>query len=318
VGIGRGDEVITTPITFAATANSVLYCGGTPIFADIDPKTWQLSPEAVEARVSGRTRAVIAVDYTGEPCDYDALRAVCDRHGLVLIEDAAHALGSRYKGRPLGGVADLTAFSFHPVKTATSGEGGAVTTNDAAYARKLELVTKHGITRDPETTGADGGWYYEMIELGGNYRITDIQCALLGSQLDKLPRFARRRKALTLKYNEAFQGMPQLTLQREYPGSDTVRHLYVVRLDRRRLRVDRKRVFDALRAENIGVNVHYIPVYTFPYYARMGYMRGICPHAEALYGEILTLPLFYAMSDADADDVITAVKKVLNHYEVGE
>ena len=316
-GIGRGDEVITTPITFAATANSVLYCGGTPIFADIDPATWQLSPEAIESKISPRTKAVIAVDYTGEPCDYERIRAICDTHGLILIEDAAHAIGTRYKGRAVGNIADMTTFSFHPVKTVTSGEGGAVMTNSAELHTKLDLYSKHGISRDPDTIGVGQDWYYEQIMLGSNYRITDIQCALLLSQLDKLPAFAARRREITQAYHKAFVDMPELTLQREYEGSDTVRHLYVIRLNTGRLKVGRKEVFDALRAENIGVHVHYIPVYTFPYYARMGYRRGICPEAEALYEEIITLPLFYSMTDEDVRDVVRAVQKVVNFYKVG-
>lgn len=313
-GIGRGDEVIVTPITFAASANCVLYCDGTPIFADIDSKTWQISPESIKEKISPRTRAVIAVDYAGQPCDYDAIRKICKDNGLILIEDAAHAIGTSYKGMPVGSFADMTTFSFHPVKTVTSGEGGAVMTNSPELYRKLNLLSKHGITRDPETIGKDEDWYYEQIELGNNYRITDIQCALLLSQLKKLPAFAARRQEITKKYIEAFSDMPEITLQEEYEGSETVRHLFVIRLNLDMLKTGRKQVFDALRAENIGVNVHYIPVYTFPYYARMGYRRGICPQAEALYEEIITLPLFYAMTDVDTDDVIAAVKKVIAHY----
>ncbi len=311
-GVQQGDEVIVTPITFAASSNCVLYCGGTPIFADIDRETWQISPSAIEEKISPRTKAVIAVDYTGQPCEYDSIKQICKQHNLVLIEDAAHAIGTQYKGQPVGSIADMTTFSFHPVKTVTSGEGGAIMTNSLELKKKLDLLSKHGIARDPDTLGQD--WYYEQVDLGNNYRITDIQSALLKSQLAKLPQFAARRREITNAYIQAFREMPEITLQKEYEGSDTVRHLFVIRLNTQKLTVGRQEVFDALRAENIGVHVHYIPVYTFPYYARMGYQRGICPQAEALYEEIITLPLFYSMTDEDVVDVITAVKKVLGQY----
>jgi UDP-4-amino-4,6-dideoxy-N-acetyl-beta-L-altrosamine transaminase len=316
-GIGPGDEVITTPITFAASANCVLYCGGTPIFADIDRKTWEISPESIAQCISPRTKAVIAVDYAGQPCDYDSILKICRDNNLTLIEDAAHAMGTRYKGRHVGTIADMTTFSFHPVKTVTSGEGGAIMCASAETDDHLRLAAKHGITHKRELTGTDDGWYYDQILLGTNYRITDIQSALLISQLDKLELFARRRRELTQKYLDAFADMPEIILQEEYEGSETVRHLFVIRLNPDRLRVGRRRVFDALRAENIGVNTHYIPVYWFPYYRHMGYRRGICPDAESLYENIITLPLYYSMTGADADDVIGAVKKVVAYYGVG-
>ena len=316
-GIGPGDEVITTPITFAASANCVLYCGGTPIFADIDGKTWGISPESIEQCISPRTKAVIAVDYAGQPCDYDSIQKICRDNHLLLIEDAAHAIGTKYKGRHVGTIADMTTFSFHPVKTVTSGEGGAIMCAAAETDDHLRLAAKHGITHKRELTGTDDGWYYDQILLGTNYRITDIQSALLVSQLNKLDLFARRRRELTQKYTDAFADMPEIILQEEYEGSETVRHLFVIRLNPDRLRVGRRQMFDALRAENIGVNVHYIPVYWFPYYQHMGYRRGICPDAEALYENIITLPLYYSMTDADANDVIEAVKKVVAYYGVG-
>jgi len=315
--ISPGDEVIVTPLTFAASANCVLYCGGTPVFADIDSETWELSPQAVRDSITPRTKAVIAVDYTGQPCEYSSIAGICEENGLTLIEDASHAIGTRYKGRPAGSIADMTTFSFHPVKTVTSGEGGAVMTDSYETCDRLRLAAKHGITHNPKVTGTDDLWYYEQIELGNNYRLTDMQCALLMSQLEKLSLFARRRKQITEQYKTALEDIPEVILQREYEGSDTVRHIFVVRLDLSMLKAGRKQVFDALRAENIGVNVHYIPVYWFPYYSAMGYRRGICPNAEALYESIVTLPMFYSMTDGDVRDVIAAVKKVIYYYRTG-
>lgn len=315
-GIGPGDEVITTPITFAASANAALYCGSWPVFADIDPKTYTIDPVSVEQCVTERTKAVIAVDFTGAPCDYDAIRAVCEKYHLLLIEDAAHSIGTAYRGTPVGKIADLTTFSFHPVKTITAGEGGAVLTKDAALAKRVGLFAKHGITRDPELLQDhnNSNWYYEQQLLGYNYRMTDIQCALALSQLRKLERFAARRKDLVRRYNEAFREIPEVLIQAEVEGSDTVRHLYILHLDFDRLNCGRKKFYDAMQAENIGVNVHYIPVYWFPYYQSLGYRKGLCPNAEAYYESSMTLPLFYSMTDEDQDDVIRAVKKLVEYF----
>lgn len=315
-GIGPGDEVITTPITFAASANAVLYCGGRPVFADIDPSTYELDPQSVEERITDRTKAVIAVDFTGAPCDYGALRAVCREHGLLLIEDAAHSIGTSYRGTPVGGIADLTTFSFHPVKTITAGEGGAVMSRAPELAQRVRLFARHGITRDRELLRDldNSTWYYEQQLLGYNYRMTDIQCALALSQLEKLERFSARRKELVRRYDEAFRDLPEVCVQEENEGSDTVRHLYILRLDLNRLRCGRREFYDAMQAENIGVNVHYIPVYSFPYYRGLGYERGLCPNAEAYYESCVTLPLFYGMTDRDQEDVTEAVRKVAAYY----
>lgn len=315
-GIAPGDEVITTPITFAASANAVLYCGGTPVFADINPRTYTIDPKSIEERITPRTKAVIAVDFTGQACDYTAIRSICERHKLYLIEDAAHSIGTSYRGTPAGSIADLTTFSFHPVKTITAGEGGAVTARDAELAQRVLLFARHGITRDTALLEDKGNsnWYYEQQMLGYNYRLTDVQCALALSQLEKLERFSARRKELVRVYDEAFRELLEGIVQEENEGSDTVRHLYVLRLDLTRLRCDRREFYDALQAENIGVNVHYIPVYYFPYYQKLGYRKGLCPHAEAYYESCLTLPLFYGMTDQDQQDVIEAVKKAAAYY----
>ena len=316
-GVGEGDEVITTPITFAASANCALYCGARPVFADINPETYNIDPKKVEMAVTEKTKAVVAVDYTGQSAELDPLLDICRANNLVLIEDGAHVIGTKYKGKGNGSIADMTTFSFHPVKTVTGGEGGAVLTNDETLYKKLLLYRAHGITRDVSLMEhePDGAWYYEQVDLGYNYRMTDIQAALIISQLDKLPMFSKRRKEIVARYNEAFGKLPQLFVQREIPESDTTRHLYILRIIPEKLTIDRRQFFDALAAENVCCNVHYIPTYYFPYYEKMGYRRGLCPNAEQLYEEIISLPLYYAMTDEDVESVIEAVTKIAVYYE---
>lgn len=316
-GIGAGDEVITSPITFAASANCALYCGAKPVFADIDAETYQISPESIEQNITSKTKAIIPVHFAGISCDMDKILAIAKQHNLIVIEDAAHALGTTYKEKPIGGISDMTEFSFHPVKTITTGEGGIVTTNNEALYKKLLLYRTHGITRDAtQMKHTDqGNWYYEMLTLGYNYRITDLQCALGISQLKKLEMFKKRRKELVKKYDDVFKEWNLLSIPQNPDYSDTTRHLYPIFLELDRFSVGRKVIFDALKAEGIGVNVHYIPVYWMPYYQRIGYQKGLCPNAERLYGGLITLPLFPRMKDRDQEDVITAVKKVLNYYK---
>lgn len=317
-GVTTGDEVITTPITFAASANCALYCGATPVFADINDKTYNIDPASVEAHVSSKTKAMVAVDFTGQSIEADELLEICKKNDLVLIEDGAHVIGTKYKGKPNGSIADMTTFSFHPVKTVTGGEGGAVLTNSEEFYQKLLLSRAHGITRDPELLEHEshGSWYYEQIDLGYNYRMTDIQAALLISQLDKLPSFSKRRKEIVARYDEAFSKLSQITVQQEIPESDTTRHLYILRIKPEKLTIDRREFFDALGAENICCNVHYIPTYYFPYYEKLGYKKGICPKAEKLYEEIISLPLYYGMTDQDVEDVIGAVSKIAAYYAI--
>lgn len=315
-GIGPGDEVITTPMTFAASANCVFYCGGRPVFADIDPKTYNIAPAAVEACITSKTKAVIPVHYTGQAVAYDEIAEICQKHDLLLIQDAAHAVGTRYKGKPIGSLADMTCFSSHPVKTVTSGEGGVVTTNDEELYKKLLLARSHGITRDTSQMIApsDDPWYYEMVSLGYNYRLTDMQAALLSSQLDKLPVFAKRRKEIVSRYNEAFQDVDGIIVQKEIPESDTTRHLYIIQLDLDILTCSRRQFFDAMDAENIHCQIHYIPVYYFPYYQKLSYPKGLCPNAERLYERILSIPLYYSLTDEQVEEVILAVKKICAYY----
>jgi perosamine synthetase len=310
-GIGPGDEVIVPPLTFAATANAVLYQGATPVFADVCAETLNLDPAAAAALIGVRTRAIVGVDYAGQPCDLDALRGLARAHGLTLIEDAAHALGACYRGRAVGADADLAAFSFHPVKHATTGEGGVLAMADDRLAERARRFRNHGI----DSTPADRpDWRYDMVDLGLNYRLTDLQCALGLSQLARLPRSLARRAAIAARYRAALAELPTLTIPAVAPDVQHAWHIFPILLALERLRADRAAVFAALRAEGIGVNVHYVPVYWHPYYRDRGYRRGLCPVAERAYERLLTLPLFPAMTDADVDDVVTAVAKVLGHY----
>ncbi len=316
-GIGAGDEMITTPITFAASANCALYCGAKPVFADINEETYNIDPAHVESLTTEKTKAVVAVDYTGQSVELDRLLAHCRKHNLVLIEDGAHVIGTSYNGKKNGSIADMTTLSFHPVKTVTGGEGGAVLTNSEEYYQKLLLYRSHGITKNPAKMEhePDGPWYYEQVALGMNYRMTDMQAALIISQLDKLPLFMKRRKEIVKAYDEAFSKLPQLFVQKEIPQSDTTRHLYILRIIPETLKIDRKQFFEALAAENICCQVHYIPVYYFPYYEKLGYQKGLCPKAEKLYEEEISLPLYYAMTDQDVDDVIQAVTKIVEYFK---
>ncbi|MEC2159778.1 UDP-4-amino-4,6-dideoxy-N-acetyl-beta-L-altrosamine transaminase [Virgibacillus halodenitrificans] len=315
VGIGEGDEVITTPMTFAASSNCVLYRGGKPVFADIDPQTYNIDPKKVEELVNVNTKAIISVHYTGQPVAIDEIHQLAKRHNLVVIEDAAHALGATYKGKKIGSLSDMTMFSFHPVKHITSGEGGIITTNNEEYYEKLLQFRSHGITRDPDKMIENHGpWYYEMQFLGFNYRMTDIQAALGASQLKKIDKFVDLRKKYVAMYNEAFKGIDEIQTPYQDENGLSSWHLYIIRLDLENLLGSRKEIFEALLNENIGVNVHYIPVHLLPYYSQLGYRRGICPNAEKLYEEIITLPLFPAMTEEDVMDVIAVVNKVINNY----
>lgn len=316
-GLKEGDEVIVSSITFAASANCVRYCGAKPVFADIRPDTYNIDPDSIRRLITPATKAVVAVDFTGQAVELDEIRAICKEHHLLLIEDAAHAIGTKYKGKPVGSIADMTCFSFHPVKTITSGEGGAITTNDEALYRRLSRLRAHGITRnqDEMVHPTDARWYNEQVELGYNYRMTDFQAALLCSQLKKLGKFSARRKEIVEKYNEAFAKMPEIFVQREIPESETTRHLYILRLNPEKLTCDRRQFFDALYAENICPQVHYLPVYYHSYYEKLGYQKGICPNAEKFYEEVMSIPLYYTLSDEEAEDVIRAVKKVVAYYK---
>jgi perosamine synthetase len=313
-GIGPGDEAITTPLTFVATSNAVLYQGGRPVFADIDAKRLTIAPASIEPLLTSRTKAIMPVHYAGQPCDLDAIHAIARARRLRVIEDAAHALGAEYHGRLVGALSDLTIFSFHPVKHVTSGEGGVVTTNDADLAERLRRFRNHGLAADAAARNASGALYSGMVDLGFNYRITDIQCALATTQLGKLEASLTRREAIARRYRSALGEQRGLTMPTTASDVRHAWHIFPILLDLERLAMDRERIFAALRAENIGVALHYIPAYWHPYYERLGYRRGLSPVAEDVCGRLLTLPMFPAMSDADVDDVVTALAKVLGHY----
>lgn len=301
-GIKEGDEVITTPITFAASANCALYCGAKPVFADIDLDTYNISPEEIEKKITDKTKAIIPVHYTGQPCDMDAILEIAKKHHLIVIQDAAHALGADYKGKRIGSIPDMTTFSFHPVKHITTGEGGMIVTNDEKLYERLVLFRSHGITRDEKLLHKkEGDWYYEQLALGYNYRITDIQCALGVSQLKRLDEFVAKRRALVKRYNEAFGGAKGIKIPAQQEGCNSSWHLYVIQVEHR------KEVFDKLRKAGIGVNVHYIPVYRHPYYQENGYAQVHCENAENLYEHIISLPLYPDLTEKEQDYVIENV-----------
>ena len=318
LGIGPGDEVIVPVMTFAATANCILYRGGTPVLVDVEPATLLIDVAAVRDRITPRTRAVIAVDYAGHPADYDRLHEVCRHQNIPLVADACHALGGRYKGRSVGSLATLNTFSFHPVKHIATGEGGMVTTDDHELAQSIRFFRNHGITSDHRRRAEQGSWYYEMVDLGYNYRLSDIACALGTSQLTKLDRWVERRRAIAGRYREAFQDIQGIEPLEESPEVDHAYHLFVVRLTDG-LEDRRAEIFSALRAEGIGVNVHYVPVHLHPYYRKtLGTAPGQFPVAEDAYRRILSLPIFPAMTDQDVSDVIASVRKVVPAFRRGE
>lgn len=306
-GIGPGDEVITTPLTFAASANCVLYCGGTPVFADVDPKTYNIDPEDIRRKITDRTKAIIAVHLAGQPCDMDAIHSIAHEYGLIVIEDGAHALGSVYKGKKVGSLSDMTTFSFHPVKPITTGEGGMIVTDNEDFYKKMILFRSHGITRDDSMmTRNDGPWFYQQFDLGYNYRITDIQCALGCSQMKKLDRFLARRKEIVARYNEAFADCDNIITPYQLSDTESGWHLYIVQVKN----CDRRQVFEAMREKGIGVNVHYIPVYMHPYYQEHGYENVHCANAEEIYSHIISLPLYPGLTSEQQDYVIDTLKSL--------
>lgn len=304
LGIKAGDEVITSPITFAASSNCVLYCGGKPVFADIDNLTYNINPDDIESKINGNTKAIIPVHFTGQPCDMDKIHQIAKKYNLLIIEDAAHALGAKYKDKMIGSLSDMTVFSFHPIKHITTGEGGmAVTDNEELY-NKLKLFRSHGIARDDSTEP----WYYEQLELGYNYRISDIQCALGISQMKKIDKFIKRRKEIANKYNDAFKNYKNIIIPHQLEDCDSSWHLYVIQL----LQKDRDEIFNMLRQEGIGVNVNYIPVYKHPYYQKNGYDKVVCHNAENFFSGALSIPIFPKMTNEEVNYVIDKLKNVLD------
>lgn len=312
-GIKEGDEVLVTPMTFAASSNCILYMGAKPVFVDVDPITGNIDVNKIEEKITSRTKAIIPVDYTGHPVDIDKIMDIAEKYNLIVIEDAAHALGSKYKGIKVGNKAHMTEFSLHPVKPITTAEGGIITTNDYNLYKKLLLFRSHGITRDESLMiKNEGPWYYEQLELGYNYRLPDLNCALGLSQLKKLDRFIERRRKIVERYNEAFKNIDSFEIPFEESYSTSGYHIYVIKLNLDKITYSRLEVFNKLREEGLGVNVHYIPVYYHPYYKKIGYNKGLCEEAEKFYERIITLPLYPAMSDDDLNFVIEKIKKVSN------
>lgn len=308
-GIQPGDEVITTPLTFAASSNCVLYCGGTPVFADVDLKTYNIDPEDIRRKITDKTKAIIAVHLAGQPCDMDEIHKIAKEHDLLVIEDGAHALGSVYKGKKVGTLSDMTTFSFHPVKPITTGEGGMIVTDNEELYQKMMLFRSHGITRDENLmTRNDGPWFCQQLDLGYNYRITDIQCALGCSQMKKLDRFLARRKEIVARYNEAFADCENIIIPYQLPETESGWHLYIVQVKN----CDRRKVFEALREQGIAVNVHYIPVYKHPYYQEHGYKDVHCRNAEEVYSHIISLPLYPTLTEEQQQYVIETLKYVIN------
>lgn len=310
--IVKGTEVLVPPMTFVATANSVVYQGGTPVFVDVEPDTLLIDPLKLEAQINSKTRAIIAVDYAGQPCNYDALRKTAKNNNLTLISDACHALGAKYRGKRVGSLADLTVFSFHPVKHITTGEGGMVVTDNIDYANRMRRFRNHGIQTDYRQRAETGTWFYEMLDLGYNYRLTDIQCALGLSQLRKLLGWIERRREIAKIYDEGFSDESCVKALKVNEDAFHVYHLYVVQLSIDKLKSNKSEIFSSLRNAGIGVNVHYIPVHLHPYYkVNFGTSLGLCPVAESAYERILSIPIFPAMTDDDVKRVIVEVKKVL-------
>ena len=314
-GLKPGDEAITSPLTFAATANCLLYQGATPVFADVCPDTLNVDPEQIAARITSKTRVLLPVDYSGHPADLESILALADRHGLTVIEDACHALGAEYQGRRVGSIAHMSVFSFHPVKHVTTGEGGMVATDKSDFAQTLRRFRNHGISSEARQRQTSGQWQYEMVLLGYNYRLPDIGCALGLSQLKKLERNLLRRREIAAIYTAAFREIAGILPPAVRKDINPAWHLYPIRVEAT-LRAGRAEVFRALRAENIGVNVHYIPVHLHPYYRNLfGYKGGEYPIAEAAYDGLISLPMFHGMSDQDVDDVIHGVTKVASAFE---
>jgi perosamine synthetase len=312
IGVAKGDEVIVPAMTFAATANSIVYQGGVPVFVDVGPEDLLIDPQGVQQAITPRTKAIVAVDYAGHPCDYTGLIALANHFGLELVSDGCHSLGAVYQNVNVGKITAMTAFSFHPVKAVTSGEGGMVTTDREDFYQNLLRFRNHGITTDFRQREKKKSWYYEVQELGYNYRLTDIQCALGLSQLKKLPEFLRRRTEIAARYDHAFSGVNPIKPLRVAPDIAHARHLYVIRLDFQSLGLDRKECFERLRQREIGVNVHYLPVHLHPFYKNIFHTHpGMCPEAEKAYEEILSLPLYPGMADAEVDQVIGEILNIV-------
>ncbi|MCC6349746.1 MAG: DegT/DnrJ/EryC1/StrS aminotransferase family protein [Candidatus Eisenbacteria bacterium] len=316
LGLGPGDEVITSAYTFVATVNVIEHVRATTVLADVEPDTLNLDPAAVEAAITPRTKAILTVDYGGHPCEYDRLQALADRHGLVIVDDAAHALGASYRGRPVGTLADVTAFSFYATKNLSTGEGGAAVTDDEAVAERIRLLSLHGMSRDAWKRYSDtGSWYYEVVAPGWKYNLSDVLAAIGVGQFERFEEFQRRRRELVARMSAGLADVPEVRLPIERPEVEHAWHLFPIALDLERLSIDRARFIKELRAENIGTSVHFIPIHFHPHFRdSLGLREGAFPVAENAYRRAITLPLFPRMSDRDADDVVEAVRRVAGAF----
>lgn len=316
IDVNPGDEVIATPLTFVASANCIVYRGGKPVFADIKKDTYNINPEEIEKKITSKTKAIIPVHFAGQPCDMDEINEIAEKHDLYVIEDAAHAIDAKYKGKKIGTISDLSIFSFHPVKNITTAEGGMVTTNNDDLYEKLLMYRTHGISKDAvKRFGKSGGFYYDMKYLGYRYNMSELHAALGIHQLDKLKSFQKRRRDIVKIYNEKLQKLDEIKIPFKKKNVKHSWHLYVIQLKLEKLKVDRDYIFKALREENIGVNVHYIPVHYHSYYKnKFNLRKGILPNVEWLFPRLLTIPLFPKMTNNDVSDVVDSIKKIINYY----
>lgn len=320
-GLQEGDEVITTPLSFVATSNAILYCKAKPIFVDINEETFNIDVDKIEEKITSKTKAIIPVHFAGNPCNMDKIKEPANKYHLLIIEDAAHALGAKYKNKQIGQIGDMTTFSFHPVKHITTGEGGMITTNNVNLYNKLLLYRNHGITRDKnffqnESCSDEGNWYYEQICLGYNYRLTDFQAALGIIQLDKMPNSLKRRNELAKYYEQSLKDIKEIKIPHISSNMGSSWHLYIIRIIDSK--INRKKVFDKLREKNIGVNVHYLPIHCQPYYKKLGYSKGLCPVAEKIYEEIITLPIHPKISDEDVQYIVKSLKDIIEEEKNGK
>ncbi len=314
-GIKKGDEVITSPLTFVATANAIVYCGGKPIFVDIQEDTLNINPKEIKKKVNKKTKAIAIIDFAGHPCDLNEIKRIVRKHNLLIIEDAAHSLGSEYKGKKIGSISDMTIFSFHPVKVITTGEGGMVVTNNKKFCEKLKILRHHGIVKKPKK----GNWYYGVENPGYNFRLTDFQSALGINQLRKIDNFIKKRREIVAKYNRAFKDIKEIIIPTEKDYVKSAWHIYVIQLKLDKVKVSRKKIFNELQKRGIGVQVHYIPIHLQPFYRkRFGYKKGDFPTVERYYQRAITLPLFPKMTDKQINRVIKTVKKVIGFYKINK
>jgi len=315
-GIDEGDEAIVSPMTFAASANCILYQGGRPVFTDIDKKTYNIDPEKIEEKINDDTKAIVPVDYTGQPCEMDKIMEMAKENDLTVIEDSSHAVGATYKGKKIGSIADMSIFSFHPVKHIATGEGGMITTDSKELYDKLRQFRTHGITKDEDKLiYNEGPWFYEQQFLGYNYRLTDMQCALGISQLKKIDKFLKRRREIADQYTEFFKDLRGIIRPYQDELSNSAWHLYVIQLELEELKADRKKIFNEFLDKKLGVQAHYIPVYYHPYYQNLGYERGLCPNAEWLYDRIISIPMYPKMKDEDVKEVVNRIESVIKKYQ---